>query len=427
MKKYIIFVLCALTLLRCTPDVDPEYSYFITVEEAKYNTVAQGEDIWTTLVPFLNLDVDLMMGPVPYESGELIQWSSSNSSRATVTGSSANTARVHGVKPGFVTISAQRSGSGDAINILVISKLEQALTPASGTRDEVQWSPDGTQLAYGYNGQICTVPTTGNSHPDNILTPGTRYSHQPQWSPDGSRIAFLGDDNRLWLVSSTGGDITVLTSISAGNHQWSPNGNSIAFCHGSMLYLADPLGGAEQAITSSKGSFGYEITPCWSPDGSRIVYNYQEKIYIVDVASRTEQKIIEATTPNGWNMREFPQWSADGQTLYYTDYTSLYALPVNGGPETRLLDSPTNSIEDARISPDGKYILFYDYVSLLMVISCDDLSLYRLNEPSDTYLLVGNFSKPQWSPDGSRIAFARYSDYLNSRIYVINGMPSLTP
>ncbi len=55
----------------------------------------------------------------------------------------------------------------------------------------VDWSPDGTQIAYANNTRIHLVEPTGTN--DRILPRPTNslYAYEPKWSPDGTRIAFL--------------------------------------------------------------------------------------------------------------------------------------------------------------------------------------------------------------------------------------------
>ena len=57
-------------------------------------------------------------------------------------------------------------------------------------------SPDGTAIAFSYQGAIWTVPAAGGTM--TRLTEGEGFDTEPAWSPDGKRLAFVrGSELRL--------------------------------------------------------------------------------------------------------------------------------------------------------------------------------------------------------------------------------------
>lgn len=68
-------------------------------------------------------------------------------------------------------------------------------------------SPDGKTIAFAYQGDIYTVPTSGGEA--RRLTSGSAYECHPVWSPDGRQIAFTSDRNSLgtniYIMPATGG------------------------------------------------------------------------------------------------------------------------------------------------------------------------------------------------------------------------------
>ena len=67
-------------------------------------------------------------------------------------------------------------------------------------------SPDGSQMAFSYQGDIWTMPASGGKA--ERLTIHAAYEGNPKWSPDGSQIAFSSDrfgNNDVFVVSAQGG------------------------------------------------------------------------------------------------------------------------------------------------------------------------------------------------------------------------------
>ena len=62
-------------------------------------------------------------------------------------------------------------------------------------------SPDGTKVAFTYQGDLYTVPTSGGDA--QRLTSGSAYECHPVWSPDGKQIAFLSRGDIFVTSAST--------------------------------------------------------------------------------------------------------------------------------------------------------------------------------------------------------------------------------
>ncbi len=77
-------------------------------------------------------------------------------------------------------------------------------------------SPDGTEIAFTYKGDIYKVPTSGGTAIQ--LTFHQAHDYEVVWSHDGSKLAFMSDrygNFDVFVMSSNGGTATRLTYHSA--------------------------------------------------------------------------------------------------------------------------------------------------------------------------------------------------------------------
>ena len=66
-------------------------------------------------------------------------------------------------------------------------------------------NPDGSQLAFSYQGDIWTADANGGTA--RRLTIHESYESYPQWSPDGQNIVFQGNrygNNDIFSIKATG-------------------------------------------------------------------------------------------------------------------------------------------------------------------------------------------------------------------------------
>jgi hypothetical protein len=104
--------------------------------------------------------------------------------------------------------------------------------PVTASPSYPAWSPDGTSIAFAYQGRIWAVPVEGGVA--RQLTSGRGYHSQPSWSPDGRSIAFAADVDLNF-----------------------------------DLYLVDLESGVERRLTEHPH---LDLRPRFSPDGSRILF-----------------------------------------------------------------------------------------------------------------------------------------------------------
>ena len=188
---------------------------------------------------------------------------------------------------------------------------------------------------------------------------------------------------------------------------WSPDGRRLAF--------ADPdLGGifvapADRSKSPSRLASG--LAPTWSPDGRRIAFVHVEP-------GRSQLRVIAANGPLGpgraltdpANATYTPSWSPDGRWIAYgvgddRDSDDLVAVTPDGRRTLHLTTGPAHDFGPAW-SPDATKLAFARFTPgegyEIYVLDLRTGETTQLTSSRD----ADNFA-PVWSPDGKQIAFAR--------------------
>ncbi len=209
------------------------------------------------------------------------------------------------------------------------------------------------------------------------LLPPTQHpivgARMPALSPDGSQLAFVyrGD---IWITSSRGGHATPLTShIETDAYPlFSPDGKWIAFAskrNGNWDIFAIPAaGGPPQQLTWHSGA---DIPQGWSPDGKFLLFcskrdspNYA--LYALDVNTLRSDVLAEDFAP-----MNYPNYALDGKMVVYGRYGFPWTRPrYHGSAAAQIwlldLDSPHDrrplthdNLQHlwTRFMPDGKHLL----------------------------------------------------------------------
>jgi Tol biopolymer transport system component len=241
------------------------------------------------------------------------------------------------------------------------------------------------------------------------------------------------DGADLYTVGADGSGLTRLTRLEGveGDSSWSPDGSRVAFTRARNpergpfeIWVVDADGSGLARLTRHRGfSFG----PAWSPDGRRIVYATERRdrppgLYVVNSDGSGTQRLASSRT-RGYTD---PSWSPDGSTIAFTilrvvgearrDFdSSIAVVDAADGGNLRRLTRPRGPDElNPNWSPNGTAIAFER--NRLFDVRQSDIWLMDADGSDKRRVTATRVyeTNPIFSPDGARIAFT--SDRDNRRL-----------
>jgi dipeptidyl aminopeptidase/acylaminoacyl peptidase len=261
-------------------------------------------------------------------------------------------------------------------------------------------SPDGrwavfsvAEPAYEEGAQVSDLwiaPVDGSTPPRRLTNTAGRESGL-DWSPDGTRIAFSarrdGDEaEQVYVLALAGGDAVRVTGTVTGARtpRFSPDGRRIAFVGNVHPGAADEAANRAAATERRARRWNarvYEGFPIRSWD--RWLDDRQPQLFVVDLpqpgapaaaprnllaGSALVKSSGYAGRDNDGSSELDPAWSPDGRTLVFVasddrdraawsfTSTQLWRVPVEGGEPARI-SSGEHSWSRPAFSPDGRRLL----------------------------------------------------------------------
>ncbi len=298
----------------------------------------------------------------------------------------------------------------------------------------VFWTHDGRHLTYHTNEGIRTLTLDGNEVrfiPRKDLyyvsreLRGRGYSLNGRWFVSNWKKE-NGSGSDLCILPVTGGTARRLTHLpgSSSDPTWAPDGRTLYFVSGrantlniwklSMDQETGLAKGEPQQVTFFKDAIVRD--PKVLGDGSRIgfsMFKVNTSIRVADASSPHEARSLVRCA------KYCPELSPDGRIIYYVNNMpgkeGIYAVLRDGGAPRRLTESfpvehkGLNHYHRFDLSPDGRTLAYSTRIG-------NEEGLFTVpTMGGDPRLLVQitnakSSPVPQWSPDGSQLAYADGND-----------------
>jgi Tol biopolymer transport system component/DNA-binding winged helix-turn-helix (wHTH) protein len=304
------------------------------------------------------------------------------------------------------------------------------------------WSPDDRWIAYRRNradgADLMLVPPLGG--PERRLADMSGTAEGPGWTPDGKWVAIPQMDTPLgssiWAIAIDTGERRRLTTFAAragegryplgdSRPAFSPNGRSLAFCRkvNDSVYelfvqpLTRDLRPDGEARLVSDRPYAYVDGLVWTPDGRDIVYS--AGMFLWRVAASGRQAPRRLGYPAAVLGTAIARTTSRLSYVWWLTNVNIWRQDLRTG-ERKPLISSAPSLFDRNIrpqySPDGHKIAFDSFRT-------GDMEVWTCDADGTNCEQLTNFQgpwggNPRWSPDSRSLTFdSRASG--NSEIYVV--------
>lgn len=348
------------------------------------------------------------------------------------------------------------------MNKLILATLLGAYGLAAQAQDNPLWmrhpaiSPNGKTIAFSYQGDIFTVPSSGGTAKQ--ITSNAAFDSYPVWSPDGNHIAFASNREGsidVWVMDANGGIPKRVTTNSGSEYPLRWKDNSTIMFKASIMPTAKSIifaGSYPQVYTvgmdGGRPKLFSDITmDALDINASGDVLYIDRKGYedewrkhhrspiTRDVWLKSGDSFRKLTTFDGEDRD--PVWSADDKSFYYLSEQSgtlnIYHRTLDG-KETQITNHEKNPVRFLSAATDGTLCYGYDgeiytvrkggqpqKTAIRIAADTEGKELIRQIRNSGAYNI-------KLSPNGKEIGFVMHGDvYVTSIEYRTTKQITNTP
>ena len=256
-----------------------------------------------------------------------------------------------------------------------------------------------------------------NKNKEKIVLKGNPWVGKTKFSPDDTLLGYLApgrgrysEYQQIWTINTKYSRKRQLTKLNANisDFEWSPDGTQMIFVAESRVVDKETDIQTPKPIVIDRYYF--------KEDGKEFLGDERQHLHLLDIKSKTTKQVTKGTSNE-----ILPSWSPDGKKVAYvtktgemdrTDNYDVYVLEIDSTNNpiqlTTNLGSDSSSSRP-QWSPDGKKIAYlHGGDPALVWYALQELAVIDLDTKTNSILtkeLDRNASSPQWSDDGQNIYF----------------------